>query len=352
MKVDVHPADEGGCGFYRLRWPAAALADQGANVTVSPPLDILRESNPVLGDFPVKVLVDADVIVLQRPMRRELIEAIPLLQRQGIAVVVELDDDFHRLPKGHPAAKLFAPRHNPERNWRWLKTACDLADLVTCTTPALASRYAPHGRFVVLPNCVPDWYLSTVAPRADGVTVTWTGTSVTHVGDLDVVEDAVARVQHDTGFHFRAVGSESTLKTLGVTGEAVPWASLTDRTPGGYAAAVAAADVGIVPLADNSFNRAKSALKMMEYASLGVVPVMTPTPDNIRMFQQGIGFLADTPADWYRHVRRLVADAGLRAEAAARGREVMRGWTYEGNAWRWLDAWSLALANRQGSAAA
>lgn len=352
MRVDVHPADDGGCGWYRLRYPAEQLQAAGHDIRLGARLDCVREQHLVFGDRPVEVLVDTDVVVFQRPLRHELVEIIPVLQRQGIAVVVEIDDDFHSLPSAHPAARAFAPRHNPDRNWHWLKQACLLADLVTCTTSALAHRYALHGRHAVLPNCVPGWYLDVDGKPNDRPTVGWTGTPTTHTGDLDVCGDAIARVQRDTGCGFRAIGSAKTLAQLKVDGEVVDWAPLTDRGSDGYAATVASLDVGLVPLVDSTFNRAKSALKMCEYAALGVAAVVSPTPDNVRMFQQGIGFLADTPADWARHTRALVCDEQLRADETARAREVMRQWTYEVRAEDWNAAWSLALVNRRGTAAA
>lgn len=352
MRVAIFNADEGGCGSYRLLFPAAVLQADGADITIQPKFQAVREQNPVLGDFLYDVPIDADVVVFQRPLRRELVETIPVLQRRGVAVVIEVDDDFHALPKSHPAVKLFAPRHHPERNWRWLQQACELADLVTCTTPALASRYGAHGRVAVLPNCVPGWYLDVEREPHDPVSVTWTGIEATHIGDLEIVGDAIGRVQRDTGCGFRAVGSARTLELLGVEGEVLAWRALVDRGPDGYAAAIAGADVGLVPLADSKFNQAKSALKMSEFAALGVVPVMSATPDNIRMFQHGIGFLADTPADWARHVRALVTNDAMRVDEAERGREVMRAWTYEQRSHLWWEAWEQALANRREGVAA
>jgi hypothetical protein len=351
VNVHVHAADDGGCGHSRLIWPVEALQKLGHDVTLGADLDVARA--PALGHAPISVLVDADVVVFQRPLRRELVEIIPVLQRQGTAVVVEIDDDFHALPKGHPGRAVWAPMRNPDRNWRWLMAACEQADLVTCTTLALARRYAPHGRAAVLPNCVPAWYLDVHGVRDDRVTIGWPGSPQTHIGDLDVVGTAVADVVVTTGARFRAIGGSETLRILGVDGETVDWVPLTERGPGGYPGRVASLDIGIVPLADNTFNVSKSALKALEFAALGVVPVMSPSPDNVRMFQQGIGYLADTPADWARHLRRLIASPNERAEMAARGRDVMRAWTYEGNASRWWDAWAKALRNRrQGARAA
>lgn len=352
MKVDVHPADDGGCGWYRLRWPAETLQAAGHQINIGAKLDCVRERNVVFGDRPIDVLVDADVIVFQRPLRHELVEIIPVLQRRGVAVVVEIDDDFHALPRAHPATRGFSPQHNPDRNWYWLKQAALAADLVTCTTPALAERYAPHGRVAVLPNCVPGWYLNIDGKPNERPTVGWTGTPVTHVGDLEECGQAIHEVQTVTGCGFRAIGSAKTLDILDVDGAVIDWCPLADRTDVGYAATVASLDVGLVPLVDSPFNRAKSALKMSEYAALGVAPVVSPTPDNLRLHELGIGVIAEQPADWAGQVTALVSDEQRRVELVERGREAMRALTYEARAELWWEAWELALTHRHGTRAA
>lgn len=51
------------------------------------------------------------------------------------------------------------PTTNREQNGKWLGVAWERADLVTCSTPALAERYGKHGRVAILPNYVPASYL-------------------------------------------------------------------------------------------------------------------------------------------------------------------------------------------------
>lgn len=321
MRVALNPGDDGGCGFYRMREPARVLAEQGHDVHVC------REPAVPEG---------TDVCVLQRPLRREFTEqAIPELHKLGVAVVVEIDDDFDAIQHRNVSWKRVHPSASADRNTHWLGRACAAADLITCTTPALARRYGAH-KAVVLPNYVPAWYLDLPREKHHVPRVGWAGWSGTHPDDLEVTGRAVAEAQQREQFEFVAIGGSDTLAKLGIEGTYVPWADLED-----YPALLATLDVGLVPLADNAFNRAKSALKLMEYAAVGATPVVSCTPDNLRMAERlrPSVLLASRPRDWVRAIRLAVNRPVGIAEQA---REAMREHTYEANAWRWLDAWNLA----------
>lgn len=378
MRVTVHPAGDDGCGLYRMIEPARVLADQGADVECTRTL-AWRFSRTADGR-PHKLVdeVDADVVVFQRPLARRKLDMIRALQAAGVAVVVELDDDFGAIHRrngawadAHPewmtlaeaaergiaaSERLTRGNHQWVReagtvSWSsntWLRKACATADLVTVTTPALAERYAPHGRVAVLPNLVPERYLSITAAPHDGVVVGWGGSVNTHPDDLETTEGAVAAAVVDTDARFHVVGTGVGVRTaLGLADEptATGWVELAD-----WPHALAALDVGIVPLAATLFNSGKSALKMLEMAAVGVPSVASPTPDNIRLTRRGVGLLASDPARWRQWVRLLAGNADARAQLAGRGREVAAQNTYEAHGGRWWDAWAQALDNRRATA--
>lgn len=338
MKALVHPADRGGCGHYRVLWPATALADQGHDVTI--------------GDGHVPE--GTDVVVVQRPLRRTYAEdVIPLLQSRGIAVVVEVDDDFARIDRRNPAWAEADPKRSPDRNWQWLAKACAAADLVTVTTPALADRYGQHGRCVILPNYMPRSYLAVPPVRDETPVLGWTGSVATHPGDLDAAAPAVRQtLAEEPGWRFRAVGGQDTLRALGIAREpqheTVPWT--TDLSA--YIEQYARLDAALVPLAPGAFNEAKSWLKGLEAAAVGVPFIASPTGPYRQLEQLGAGLLADSGRDWLRQLRRILTDRGLRDHLTAEGRAAAAKLTVEGNAWRWAEAWQQALINRRGKAAA
>lgn len=347
MRVAVYPADDGGCGHYRLIWPATALADQGADVDVHHPDDggirgmFVDDPDPRMVDVEAP---EADVVVLQRPLRWEVADAVPRLQAKGLRVVVEVDDDFAAIHPHNVSWRACHPTHSPGRNWRHLARACAQADLVIVSTPALARRYGSHGRVVVVPNCVPARYLDIAAEAHDGLFVGWSGSVDTHPTDLQVTRGAVAR----------AIDGLATMAVVG-TGRGVQRGlSLTSEPLASgwlpierYPEALANFDVGIVPLDLIAFNEAKSHLKGLEFAAVGVPFVASPTGPYANLVAQGAGLVADKPKAWARHLRRLLTDDDHRAELAAAGRAVAARHTIEGNADRWWDAWTSCLDQRR-----
>jgi glycosyltransferase involved in cell wall biosynthesis len=337
--------------MYRLIWPAEVLAAMGLDVTVHDGWPQAHwRAQPGFPDRIVSVEAECDVVVLQRPMLDSVLASIPVLQKQGVAVVVELDDDFTQLPKGHPARIDTSGRKNPHQNRRNLRLACERADLVTCSTQAIADRYAPHGRAHVIPNCVPARYLSVTAPEHDGPPrVGWTGSTITHVGDLNVAGDGIARALAGAPFHVVGTGYGVAAALHLDDEQVIPtgWVEIDD-----YPTAYAGLDVAVVPLADNPFNQAKSWLKGIEAAALGVPFVASPTVPYCELAALGAGGLARTPDEWCTMLSLLTGSIDARQEVSMMGRSAVAAFTIEGQAWRWAEAWERALSYRREKAAA
>lgn len=324
MKVNVYPADNEGCGHYRLIWPAQALAAQGADVTIHNDLDLVWTDTSFTR---VKHVRDeADVFVFQRPLHGALLQVIDMLKRRGARIVVDMDDDFSNLHPQNPAFALSDPKRSPKANWRFLDEACRIADRVVVTTPALA-KYGDD--VVIVPNMVPERYLTLGREDRDVPVVGWAGNVRTHPGDLE----QIGRFDGDLLCIGDGIGVEQAVP--GVRVSSTGFVSI-----GEYPTYLTRLDVGLVPLSDSLFNRAKSALKMMEYAACGVVPIVSPTPDNLRMHGHGLGVVAHSPKGWRRHIRRLSENDYERREMSKAGRDVMSAFTIERHAQDWWDAWT------------
>jgi glycosyltransferase involved in cell wall biosynthesis len=351
VKVKVYPADRGGCGMYRCGWPGEALAAAGSDVEViygDAPVEHQIQATWWTDDSGERRMIDvkapdADVVVIQRPLTDTLACAVAMLQARGVKVVVEVDDDFEAISPRNVSWRDVHPGRSPRRNRDHLRRACELADLVVVSTPALAARYGAHGRVVVVPNCVPERYLGVTREPHEGVFVGWSGSLDTHPDDLQVTGGGVARAVRKTGATFAVVGTgRGVRRALGLDADplAAGWVPI-DAYPG----AVAQLDVGIVPLELTPFNEAKSALKMLEMAAVGVPSVVSPTAENVRMAAELGQVVASSPRGWEGIVKRLVSDDAWRRDRAEAGREAMRRHTIEGRAEQWLDAWSLPVCS-------
>lgn len=353
MRIKLFVADAAGCGFYRMRAPGEAAARLTSDVDIVFVSSVEDEESlevhldGPIGNTHVTGVSDpkCDVLVLQRPMNRELVESIPLIQQWGTAVVVEVDDDFDRVHPNNPAWRGIQPQLSPNSNVLWFNLAVQLADLVTVSTPALEKRYGQHGRVRVLPNYIPESYLEVERDHEnESIELGWPGNAKVHPGDLKIVGSAVTDTLQKTDANFRAIGTPLTFTELSVPESRqvlVSWVPIDE-----YPRAVAQIDVGIVPLDATPFNRAKSWLKGLEFAALGVPFVASDLPEYRKLSRLGAGLLAGHHGSWTDHLCRLVEDSELRATLAEQGRNAARNLTIEKHAERWLQAWADAAASR------
>ena len=357
MKVELRRSRDipDPCHLMRLGHPAAILAARGYDVTeVAGGIDMLlydlewmKDGKPIgrkVRTVTAGFDTEADVLVFGRLMDQQTVEAIPAMQRAGHAVVIEIDDDFHALPKGHPARRATASSVNPTNNRRWLRLACEQADLVTVSTPALAERYGAHGRCRILRNLIPASYL-TVDPYRDGQTMGWTGHTGNHVTDLQAAGNGVRKALDGTLWRFRHIGPlDDTQHELGLTDMVMSTSGIVPLAD--YPSAYAQLDVAIAPLRLNPFNEAKSWLKPLEAAALGVPCVASPTEEYVAAAVRGLCVIAETPGQWTFYLRSLMRE-DCRTTLRESGREAASRLTYEEHAEDWWDAWEQAVINHR-----
>lgn len=350
MKVYVYPADVYGCGYYRLIWAALQLQKEGHDVELCLPSDrkdFTADINTETDDI-IKVAVppDADVIVMQRVTHKYLAKAIPVMRAQGVAVVIDIDDDLSALPPAHPGYASMHPKNTGDHGWHWTQYAMDHATLVTASTPALIKKYAHHGRGQVLRNCVPESYLSI--PHYDSPDIGWGGALASHSNDVPVLGTSIGRLMNE-GATFTVVGKpEGIKKALNLPFEPLgPEGGDVAMEQWPYE--IGELGIGVAPLAwTTQFNRSKSWLKPLEYAAVGVPCVMSPGLEYLQINKVGVGLIAEKPKDWYRKLRELRTNQAMRTELAEQGREAVRPMTYENLSWLWYEAWMDAIKIQRG----
>lgn len=353
MKIGVFPADLYGCGYYRLIWPAMQLQKDGHDVSVIHPSDratmFSAETDDSTGNLTGEHLNyprQFDVIVLQRITHKYLAQAIPFMRAEGTAVVVDIDDDLDRIPQSNPMYTALHPRKaldaiTADHSWEWTKYACDNATLVQVTTPALVQRYGRRTPTHVIPNYVPSNALDV--DHEDSPIFGWGGGIHSHADDIPALGNTVSRLVGE-GHRFRVIGPNVGIRQAFRLHRDEDFESTGPIEIQYWIAALALLGVGLAPLAQTTFNAAKSWLKPLEYAAAGVPSVVSPSPAYRELAtKHGIGDVAERPKDWYRLVRRLITDEAYRLDRSAAGRAAAEELTIEKHAWRWMEAWDQAL---------
>lgn len=148
--------------------------------------------------------------------------------------------------------------------------------------------------------------------------VGWTGTAG-NFAHLASIRPALAAAAREVPFVLRVVGERAFEPWDEPRTEFIPW-SLEDE-----AEQVARFDIGLMPLIDSEYARAKAGYKALVYMACGVPPVVSPVGTNREILDDGMeGFFAETLEEWKDRLVLLLRDAQLRARlgAAARARVV------------------------------
>jgi len=139
------------------------------------------------------------------------------------------------------------------------------------------------------------------------------------------------------------LGADAT-RLAGSMDEVRPWVGGVPE----FAASLVAArpDIGLAPLQDTPYNRARSELHWLEYALAGAPTIVSGLagPNPYDVVRDGVdGLVASTAADWARHLRLLAESPDLRAELAARARtRVLADYSVVSRAPEWADAYAWA----------
>jgi glycosyltransferase involved in cell wall biosynthesis len=260
----------------------------------------------------------ADVVVIQRdlfPFGPPLLER--LLRTRNPRIVYDTDDATYLRPS-------FTPRTPFQRLRAWDKPieVVQHARWVTAATQPIADwarRYTLNVSVVPMAIDLADYPARPVTPRPDGpVVLGWAGTA----GGLRYLE-ALGPVLRDVAQRQPIVvrvisGGYHRLRLPGVPLEACPWRAETAIQD------IATFDVGLVPLDDSPFERAKFPFKLLQYLALGIPAVAARVGVAGEVLEHGrTGLLASTSNEWRAALEHLVADAALRRQLGAAGRELV-----------------------------
>lgn len=358
QRVVVVPSDKTGCGQYRMYWPAEAvrrLTDWRIDI-VDPDVGAISTGpDGKLNATRGFDLHGADVLVVQRIGSPGLVSMMAHAKSMGMKIVVEVDDDL----------AMIDPRNAAKRYWtaeqlKWFKAAFSLADTVTATTEALLAKYAKRSEAIWLPNCVPSAVLDLnrlqgsqigaqafsageekpLEPFPAGPILGWSGHVLTHPGDLAEARPAISYARARGWTIAGMADRDNIAREWGLEPhQVVDIQAATLGAP--YYAQMSRFDVGLVPLADTAFNRAKSWLKVLEFSAMGVCVIASDTPEHLAAVKDRglLVHLASNATSWQAGVDNF-AHPEVRHEIAEMNRKVIsRDWTFEARAEEWVKAW-------------
>lgn len=326
-----------GCDLWRVAMPMRTIAKHGDLEKVE---EINRFQFKIEDGRVVGTNIDPDefdIMHVGRPVIREFINFAHVVKDTGIKFTMDFDDDFTDVHEENESRKNFS-----EDILESFEEIVGIADGITVTTQFLADKFGHlNDNFAVIDNYVPEsLILDKVSPRQP--IVGWAGGVSVHPRDLEVVGTAVRDFlwkNRDWKFHHVGDGKvNKILKAPTIEFGTVPVLE--------YMGQIKRFKIGIAPLEESDFNKAKSRLKILEMSALGVPWIASPLPEYLKAHEEhGVGIIAETPEEWLDALNRYRSSELFRMSQIRKGLEYARKNTYRANYHRWIEFFQNTLDN-------
>ncbi|MGK9451353.1 glycosyltransferase [Acidithiobacillus caldus] len=321
-RVFAHPVNREGTGEYRIIAPARALSRAG-RLQTQETMQLLTPPE-MLQSQPDSVIFQLQMEDHQSVVIRQWTEYCPDTLR-----VFEIDDLVIHLPMKNA----HRPHIHPDIVKRLRHTAERMHRMVV-TTEYLAEQYRGWNADIrVVPNFVERarWgALRTAINEGKRPRVGWVG-GVSHLGDLELIQDVVKATSKEIDWVFMGMCPES-LQPYVTFVKPVPF----DQYPAKVASL--GLDLALAPLEDHPFNLGKSHLRVLEMGILGI-PVLATDILPYRGFP--IWMVKNRYRDWLNTIKELLADRdALRRAGTVLREHIEQHWILEDHLDLWESAWT------------
>lgn len=219
-------------------------------------------------------------------------------------VIFDFDDaiyiDKHNISAWDRAHKMVKYAHEVIVSTPWLNDFCQ-----KCGKNA-----------TVIPTPVETDVIKPIVKTNIGIPVIgWIGSAWT-TDYLKAIEPVLQQLNKNINFEFLTVGAKTGYIIDGVKHQNLTW------EPGIEAKALSKIDIGIMPIPDEDYARAKGGYKLYLYMAAGLPCVASPVGVNNTIINSGRnGILATSLTEWYEALNLLLNNNELRKNMGLAGRK-------------------------------
>ena len=315
MKIAVVTKPNNGCDFYRVVLPTEYLPwrENGDQIKMFLPdgFIIHPHQKEITGTLEELDSFEPDIIFFSRDIPGRGIEWLHKQKGKGVKLVMDIDD-YWELSPTHPVYSLW---YRDKMNQRIVENI-QLADLVFCTTEILRKKILEYNKnCIVIPNAVPfgeQWYKQNgykedISERK--MNFLYAGGS-SHYNDILLLKNTFDKIGNEkyitdnakftlAGFNPLPDRHCEWDKMASVFSRTKSFEVLKTRPLQMHMSFYDSADVCLVPLVNNEFNRYKSELKIIE-AATRELPCMVSNTMPYSEFKDFPGIFFE---DWKKNIK-------------------------------------------------
>lgn len=307
MKILTLTQKFSGCGYHRLMLPVSFMEKDYGRIT-----DHMDEKDWEEHKY--------DIVFINRIWEKD--DLIELRKKYGFKLVVDVDD-YWILNHDHLMFDSFNASGFASKLIRHMREA----DLVTCTHERLAEAIAVHNpNVLILPNAIPygQGQFNGERMATDNVKIFWAG-GITHAEDLKILEATMKKLTGDVQMVLGGYADSNEteryywgrMANYFTDNKRLTYTLFRGREVFDYYDLFKYADIMLIPLVKNNFNKYKSNIKILEAAGKAVPVVVSAVHPYLGFPDDVVNYVHDR-GRWLEHINRLVQDKDLRDEQGAR----------------------------------
>jgi len=321
LNIFFNVSENSGVGYYRQYLWAEELNKQGLAQTMINDFRWGEGEHVLMSDEDLFAIANwADLFVVGRLDRADwLAKWGGTREFFNMPMIMDTDDNVRHVRPSNPGYQGYQPGAEA---LHWNKVAfAKVFDAITVSTDNLKEFHKKeHPKIYVLPNSIDFTHFNLEGKKStDGkIRIDFNG-SGSHYESMMIIKKPIIEImkKYDNVLfsipkifksHFEDVPKEILDRMT-----FYPWMKLKDFPKD---MAERSVDIGLAPLADNNFNRAKSNLRWMEYSALKI-PVICSPVEAYKCVEDGkTGLVAKEREQWYNSIEKLILNESLRKKLA------------------------------------
>jgi hypothetical protein len=247
-----------------------------------------------------------DLLLFQRWMHKTIPARIKIARGNGQVIVNDLDDWYWGMSEKNLAFQTSHPRVSPDENINHYKKSLGKSDAVIVSTQYLLDRltkFIPEDRLYLMENHIEiDKFRLWEHTEAEHPVIGWIGSTAHRSGDFDVLKRQYGILEDKSPGVFRYhhsghIGWHTPFyEKVGLGKDDV---TILTPVPSEKLGQLMRFDIGVAPLTNNTFNRAKSWIKGLEYAAAGIPFLASPVEPYLDLKERyNVGWVQHKDAHW------------------------------------------------------
>lgn len=330
-----------GCTYYRCILPAQQLNLNDIHSSVGL-LHLTQNKKFVIKRLDNTISHRHKIIVLKVIMDKQVLDAIPVAQANGQKIVVDIDDLHEELHETNHAFVSTSATKSKTNNREIYEEIIKESDALICSTPFIQNYYKkkhPKKPIFMVRNSIrlDGWTRYRTVNRTP--IIGWLGATPWRSLDLEEIAPFFQTYLTKRNLKFHHAGhlpwAPAAYLRLGIDPKLCTVSPMVNlyELPTVYANF----DIGIVPLNDIPFNRAKSFIKGIEYASAGIPFVSSNLPEYQYLSEYGVGCVASNQKQWESGLDKFSTIKEREHESLKARKIVEDNFTIKQSAQQWID---------------